>query len=122
MYNGEFYPNYLSGTAYLMSEAAVRKLYEASLSTPLFHLEDVYVTGFVADKIELHCAHHPLFFFLSNKDHCSLRGMISQHKLTPMAIESAYNFITDSTIECPVPEKDFITKNKKIKKKINKCL
>lgn len=121
MYNGEFYPNYLSGTAYLMSEAAVRKLYEASLSTPLFHLEDVHVTGFVADKIKLRRTHHPLFFYLSNKDHCSLRGMISQHKLTPMAIESAYNFITNSTIECAVPEKNFMTTKLKLTQR-KRCL
>ena len=121
MYNGEFYPNYLSGTAYLISEPAVRKLYEASLSTPLFHLEDVYVTGFVADKIKIRRTHHQLFFYLSNKDHCSLRGMISQHKLTPMAIEAAYNFITNSTIECAVPGNNFITTKLKLTQR-KRCL
>jgi hypothetical protein len=45
MYNEEFYPNYLSGTAYLMSIDVVEKLYKASLKTPLFHLEDVFITG-----------------------------------------------------------------------------
>lgn len=45
MYTGRVYPNYLSGTAYLMSIDVVSKLYSAALRTPIFHLEDVYITG-----------------------------------------------------------------------------
>lgn len=103
MYNGEFYPNHLSGTAYLMSEPAARKLYEACLSTPIFHLEDVYVTGIVASKIELRRTNHPLFSTDNIKDSCSLRGLISQHPLKPMAMKSAYDFLTNSSIECAIP-------------------
>ncbi|CAO1307398.1 unnamed protein product [Diamesa hyperborea] len=98
MYSGEFFPNYISGSAYLMSEAVVRKLYDASLSTPIFYIEDVYITGIVADKIKVRRTNHPLFFFSSNDDHCSLRGMISQHQGIDM--KTAYNFITNSTIKC----------------------
>ena len=100
MYNGDFYPTFLSGSSYLMSEAVVRRLYKASLITPIFHLEDVYITGFVADKIDLNRTHNPLFFYLSNEDQCSLRGMISQHR--QIDIRSAYNFIINSTIKCAV--------------------
>jgi len=45
MYDGKVYPNYLSGTGYLMDRSAALKLYHAALSTPFFHLEDVYITG-----------------------------------------------------------------------------
>lgn len=45
MYSGNIYPAYLSGTGYIMSWDVVEKLYKTSLSTPLFHLEDVYLTG-----------------------------------------------------------------------------
>lgn len=45
MYSGNIYPAYLSGTGYIMSMDVVEKLYKTSLSTPLFHLEDVYLTG-----------------------------------------------------------------------------
>lgn len=40
-----FYPNYLSGTGYVMSRDVVNKLYKAALKTPIIHLEDVYITG-----------------------------------------------------------------------------
>lgn len=45
MYSGKVYPNYLSGTGYVMSMDVAAKLYNASLTTPVFHLEDVYLTG-----------------------------------------------------------------------------
>ena len=52
MFDRKVYPNYLSGTAYLMSRSAAMTLYEASLQVQLFHLEDIYVTGILAEKVE----------------------------------------------------------------------
>lgn len=45
MYPEKVYPNYLSGTGYVMSVDVAVILYETALKTPLFHLEDVYITG-----------------------------------------------------------------------------
>jgi len=44
---GSTYPNFLSGTAYVMSYTTAELLYRTSLIVPVFHLEDVYVTGFL---------------------------------------------------------------------------
>lgn len=52
MYSGNIYPNYLSGTGYVMSMDVVAKLYNASLTTPLLHLEDVYLTGYFRRYLE----------------------------------------------------------------------
>lgn len=109
LFSGEFYPDYLSGTAYVMTFEAAELLYKGSLSTPLFHLEDVYLTGFVADKIKLKRQHHPLFYYLTSKDRCSLRGMLTQHQMSPMTIEMAYTFVTNLTIPCSVPGKNFMS-------------
>lgn len=109
LYSGDFFPDYLSGTAYVMSFEAAQRLYKGSLSTPIFHLEDVYLTGFVADRIKLKRQHHPLFYYLSSKDYCSLRGMLTQHQMTPMAIEAAYSFVINSTIKCAIPDKNFMS-------------
>lgn len=48
MYDGRVYPRYLSGTGYALSAATARALYYAALDTPLFHLEDIYITGMCA--------------------------------------------------------------------------
>lgn len=109
MFDGEYYPNYLSGTAYIFTFDTARALYEESLRTQVFHLEDVYLTGFVAERIKMRRSHHPLFFYQYNKDKCSLRGMISQHQITPMEMTEAYNFVTNLTIHCAVPDKNFST-------------
>lgn len=45
MYDKYLYPNYLSGTGYVMSSDAAAILYREALKTPLLHLEDVFLTG-----------------------------------------------------------------------------
>ena len=34
-----------------MNKSAATKVYNASLDTPMFHLEDVYITGIVARNV-----------------------------------------------------------------------
>lgn len=110
MFSGDFYPDYLSGTAYILTNDTGKELYNGSLITPVFHLEDVYLTGFVAEKIKMKRSHHPLFFYQYSKDRCSIRGMISQHKISAVEMEEIYNFVTNLTIHCAVPEKNFMMK------------
>lgn len=110
MFEGEYYPDYLSGTAYVFTFGTAQMLYEESLKTQVFHLEDVFLTGFVAEKIKMRRSHHALFFYQYNhKDKCSLRGMISQHQISPMEMTESFNFVTNLTIHCAVPEKIFST-------------
>lgn len=120
MYNKEFYPDYLSGTAYLMNLNAAKLLYRTSLTTPIFHLEDVYLTGIVADRTKLRRYHHPLFFYSTIKDLCSLRGMISQHQLQPNELRNAYDFITNQTIVCSAPDRNFTMAKMKLQQR-KKC-
>ena len=54
MFTGDTYPNYLSGTGYVVSGNLMSPLLEAALVTPLFHMEDIYVTGILAAKIGVH--------------------------------------------------------------------
>ena len=36
-----------------MSRSTARELYTASLDTPLFHLEDIFITGILASKVNI---------------------------------------------------------------------
>lgn len=106
LFPGDFYPAYLSGTAYLMSLAAAQKLYNTSLTTPYLHLEDVYLTGICASKVELKRTHHPLFFYSKqdkDRKYCSLRGMISQHQLSTSDMRAAFEAVTNGSLQCPGP-------------------
>ena len=51
MYPENVFPNYLSGTSYVISANLVDRLLDAALTTPLFHLEDIFVTGMLAREI-----------------------------------------------------------------------
>ena len=51
MFPGDVFPTYVGGPAYLMSRQAAVILYETALETPFFHLEDVFVTGIVAEEV-----------------------------------------------------------------------
>ena len=45
MYDGNYYPQILSGSGYVMTRSVAKCLYEAALMLPYLHLEDVLVTG-----------------------------------------------------------------------------
>ena len=49
-YSKKKYPAFCSGTGYLMTMQAMRRLVSASGRVPLFKLEDVYFTGIVAER------------------------------------------------------------------------
>uniref|UniRef100_A0A1I8QF63 Hexosyltransferase n=2 Tax=Stomoxys calcitrans TaxID=35570 RepID=A0A1I8QF63_STOCA len=118
MYQKDKYPPYLSGSGYLMSMDVVPRLYEAALNTSLIYLEDVYVTGMCAEKAHLQRRHHPLFNYSKSKHRCTLRGMISMHKLRVEDMYASYNFVKNVTYQCPPPGKYF----KRIRlRRVNGC-
>lgn len=47
---GEYYPPYCSGMSYVLSSSVGKRLLKASLGTPVFFIEDVYLTGFCRHK------------------------------------------------------------------------
>ena len=51
MYPGDVYPEYVSGTGYLMSYYTASILFKTSLSVPVFHMEDVYITGILPSEV-----------------------------------------------------------------------
>ncbi|GAB0093876.1 beta-1,3-galactosyltransferase 1 [Sergentomyia squamirostris] len=111
MYSGTTYPNYLSGPGYVMSTDTLAELYSTSLKTPLFHMEDIFITGICAHKTGLKPRHSPLFTYTAAKNLCAMRGMITQHLNSSDDIKRAYDFVTNTTINCPPPDTHFNNKN-----------
>lgn len=48
MYPHDFHPNFLSGSAFVMSMDTALKIYQIALNMPIYHLDDVYYTGLCA--------------------------------------------------------------------------
>lgn len=113
MYRKRIFPNYLSGTGYVIEATRTAKdLYKAALHTPIFHLEDVYVTGLCASHSARTQPHHnPLFSFLryANRE-CALRGMITQHPLTANDIRVSYDRLVNDSNRCDLPSVESLEK------------
>lgn len=110
MFKGKTFPKYLHGTAYLMSSDTAHILYTESLKTSILHLEDVYLTGIVANKVGIERIHHPLMTLMDfdKNDMCRLHGLIHQHKLTSADMYKAFDFVTNLVNNCPISEVNFV--------------
>lgn len=83
-----------------MSLDVARVLYDQALKTPIFHLEDVFVTGILAQKAEVRRKRNHLFSFKRLQDMCGLKGIVAENGRDPKQFEQAVNFILDDKIKC----------------------
>ncbi|KAJ8962723.1 hypothetical protein NQ318_001121 [Aromia moschata] len=84
MYQERLYPNYLSGTGYLLSMDVAHTLFNITLSTPIFHLEDVYLTGICAKRANIKPHNNPMFTYRNlHNEPCEFKNLITMHHFTP---------------------------------------
>lgn len=101
MYAEKTYPNYLSGTGYVMSMHVASKLYQAALVTPLLHLEDVYITGLCARRAKIRPVNHPGFSYIPRKmDPCVLRSAITTHKVNAANMYVIWVKLNNTSVSC----------------------
>lgn len=131
MYDRQLYPNYLSGSGYVFTMDTAKKLYNASMEVPLLYLEDVYttgkgiilyaenrnfvleiifslwliLTGICAEKARIKPTNCHLFSYLSFRDLCEVRGIITMHEINTSEMKKAYDFVLNTNITCPPPRK-----------------
>lgn len=97
MFNERHYPNYLSGTGYLMSKAALLALYRAALEAPLFHLEDIYITGILAKTVGLRPQDNIGFSYVRRKlNSCLFRQTVSTHHVKHAEMRAIYEKLAES--------------------------
>lgn len=93
MFPGKVYPNYVSGTAYVMTIDVVPKLFYTALETPLFHLEDVYLTGICSQRVNVSRHHHHGFTYRKHSfDPCFFKDAFTFHELTPTELIERYQY------------------------------
>ena len=64
IYKGRTYPDYLSGSAYLFNSSLIPLLLSSARESPVFWLEDIYITGILAKHAQISLLHNPKFIFL----------------------------------------------------------
>ena len=109
MYDKKQYPNYLSGTAYLMSHSITSKLYEAALEIPVFHIEDVFVTGILAQSIGVRPEDNVGFSPIKRRaTPCLYAQIISSHHLSMIEMKDMYKNVKKKQGKCAPLTKKFL--------------
>jgi len=103
MFSGKRYPNYLSGTAYLMHRNTASKLFQASLDTPIFHLEDIYITGILSSKVKIRPSDNIGFSYIRRKlNSCLFKQTVSTHNIKLAEMKAIHDKLQSSKHqECP---------------------
>ena len=93
------YPDYLSGSAYILSVKGVEEILKVADDIKPFWLEDVYVTGFLTERAGVPLLNsHKFQPFTSHFDPCS--GQISSHKISPKKMAMLHNILFNSEKYC----------------------
>lgn len=102
MYDAKVYPDYVSGTGYVISGQLVPILFESAMRVPLFHLEDVYTTGLVAKQANVIPENFHLFSFTKHPttNPCLYRKIITSHGLNPAELGSMWQRMNDPHLNC----------------------
>ena len=96
-YKNQYYPNYLSGTAYLIVnrkdkmsftsknklETVIGKLYASTFEVGQIFMEDVYITGLAAQKAQVPRTNAPGFHYSKVEfSVCAYLSLISTHHVS----------------------------------------
>lgn len=102
MFSERRYPNYLSGTAYVMHRNTISKLYKASLDTPIFHLEDIYITGVLSRKVQIRPQDNIGFSYVRRKlNSCLFKQTVTTHHVKHAEMRAIYNKLKSSQkVQC----------------------
>ncbi|XP_036357251.1 beta-1,3-galactosyltransferase 1-like [Octopus sinensis] len=100
-YQKNEFPDYMSGTAYLISGDIVPELYAESFNEKLFWLEDVYITGMLANRVNATRINSNMFT-IHNQQYtgCAYRNIISGHHVTPKNMKIIYQQLKDVNLVC----------------------
>ncbi|KAI1280919.1 Beta-1,3-galactosyltransferase 2 [Halotydeus destructor] len=96
-FNGTMYPNFATGPAYMFTGDAAQQLLETSLALTPIYLEDVYMTGIVAEKAKVRRLNHALMKNVRLKvDACTFKRFITSHKHTPQEIVQLWKTVYEA--------------------------
>ena len=101
MFNGTVYPSYCSGTSYVISGDAIGRLYNTTLATPCFWLEDVYITGICRTKANVKIFNDYGFSYEKpTATGCVFRKRITGHRYNEREIRKIWKEFTNPSLKC----------------------
>ena len=85
-YSGEYYPKFTAGPGYVMTNDVIERMYFASLEQPYLKLEDVFITGIVASKLNATLLDQARYYHIWPKgslNACSVKKLFAVHNVKP---------------------------------------
>ncbi|XP_044269757.1 beta-1,3-galactosyltransferase 1-like [Tribolium madens] len=102
VYPDDKYPAYLCGATYLMSADVAVKLYHFAFETPIFYIEDIYITGMCSKKANVTLEDNSSFSYYPAKKYvCFNKHNYVYHDFNPKDIIKAQRLLIDK--KCPAP-------------------
>ncbi|XP_037076628.1 beta-1,3-galactosyltransferase 1-like isoform X2 [Pollicipes pollicipes] len=100
MFAARRFPAYVSGTAYVLGSDVAARLYRTALTTPLYHLEDVFLTGICASKLGVRPTDHVGFtFWRRAMEPCEFNAVMMAHELTPDELRAMWRRLQEPGLE-----------------------
>ncbi|KAH8282782.1 hypothetical protein KR054_009777 [Drosophila jambulina] len=100
-YSENLFPTFTTGPAYLLTGDIVGDLLNVSLTTPFLKLEDVFITGIVADKLAIKRLNVRAFANVRiNLEACRIRDKITVHMVSPNEQFDVWKKLLDNSIKC----------------------
>ena len=96
VFNGTVFPNFATGPCYMFSGDVSKPLSEQSYKMKPLHLEDVFMTGIVAEAAKVRRLNYALMKNVRVKvNHCNFKRLMTSHKHTPKEIITLWNQVYD---------------------------
>lgn len=101
-YEHDILPDFLSGSTYLVPMHLIEKLLISAQMHPFIKLEDVFITGFVANDLQISLVHTSLFhyFSISNISYCYVKWLISIHYVNVEQLYELWEVMRYSNEKC----------------------
>ena len=100
-YAEEHYPDFATGPSYLVSRAAVEPLVERALDELYIHLEDVFITGVVAEKVDVERRNNEQFKNNAVRVPARFMGCTLLHTITIHKVKQTFQSIISSKCTSP---------------------
>ncbi|XP_034473298.1 beta-1,3-galactosyltransferase 5-like [Drosophila innubila] len=100
-YPEKVYPTFTTGPAYLMTGDIIHDLYVGSLKKAYLNLEDVFITGFVAQSLDIERFH--VYEFINRRighTSCNIRKSISLHMVKSSEQFDLWQKLQNQTAKC----------------------
>ncbi|KAH9367871.1 hypothetical protein HPB48_021480 [Haemaphysalis longicornis] len=100
LYPADEFPDYLSGSGYVMSIDVAAALLRTAMRMRLLYFEDVFTTGLVAEKLGIARVDSSCFTYWEQEDQCCQRRLVTINLMTPERMRRTWRVVHDADLPC----------------------